>query len=410
MRLNPKSKMKTIQFMNLKIFKRQDNRDMSFKLTAMEKNNPFTIIPTKVYQDFDRKNFKRHTIKFPIVIPVWQRTVYAPKEAERAIRQLPNEVNYSYLTGNQLLLTLLKYDDLTSEEFSEVFFNLARKQNAKALQLENNELVKPAIAHFIKNVDMWTVDHATRTIFALYELGFEDQALWSKARKLFMDKKFAFEKISSTYFSQMYIIFWDKFKEDMTSEEREYLVDQLPRYLKKMKPEFVIKMFEIAVEHQLITSRTDYLFDRHFFMILWKRPGMLGLNGFRRAIACIKKLRVVTEDQDFVVNEMLPVVEKLIVRSTDNNELNELIKELDGLADYGVDSSVVEKYSGMAFQRLMFIETKLKVLKQTEFIEIVKSDLKKFRIQKLQALQKKSLKLTADESKPIPEVATPVSM
>lgn len=389
LRLNPRTSMKYMQRTNLKIFKRESNEGINFKLTRIDRNNPFTIIPQKIYTDFNRKSFKRHTIKFPIKIPIWYQPIYAPREVERTIRELPKHVNYAHLTGNQLLLTLLRYDELNQEEFSEVFFNLVRKPESKNLNLEENELVKPAIEHFLRTVDGWTVDYATKTIWAFYELGFKDERIWTKARFLFNSKIYAFEDISSTHFAHLFIIFWDKYKADMTANEREMLIDQLPRYLKKMNPQSIIKMFEIVVDNGIITNRSDYLYDRHFFMILWKTPAIFGVDGFRRALALLKRLKVVSEDMPFVVDEFLPTIKKLLPDCVNNEELNQLIEEVEDLANYGVDSKVVDDYSKMIFQRLTYVETKLKLLNETEFIEIVKADLRQFKEKKLAELAAK---------------------
>jgi hypothetical protein len=383
LRLNPRTKIKLMQRTNLKIFKRESNEGMNFKLTRIDRNNPFTIIPQKIFNDFERKSFKRHTIKFPIKIPTWYLPIYAPREVERRIKELPKHVNYAHLTGNQLLLTLLRYDELSAEELSEMFLSLSRKPESKDLNLEQNDLVKPTIDHFLRTVDGWTMDHVNKTIWAMYEMGFKDERIWKKARFLFNTKIYAFEDISSTHFAHMFIIFWDLYKADMTTEEREMLIDQLPRYLKKMNPSNIIKMFEIVVDNGIITNRQDYLYDRHFFMMLWKTPSIFGVNGFRRALALLKRLNVVTEDRPFVVDELLPTIKKLLPECTDNQELNRLIDEVEDLTNYGVDSKVAEDYSKMIFQRLTYVETKLKLLNQTEFIEIVKADLREYREKKL---------------------------
>ena len=386
LRLNPRTKIKYLQRTNLNIFRRESNEGMNFKLTRLDRNNPFTIIPQKIYTDFNRKAFKRHTIKFPIKIPIWYLPIYAPREVERTIKELPKHVNYAHLTGNQLLLTLLRYDELNQEELSEVFFNLARKAESKHLNLEDNDLVKPAVEQFLRTVDGWTMDHTMRLIWAFYEMGFKDERIWSKARFLFNSKIYAFEKISSTHFGHMSIIFWDKYKADMTASEREMLVDQLPRYLRKMNAQLMVKMFEIAVNNGIITNRKDYLYDRHFFMIMWKTPTILGVDGFRRVLALLKRVGVVAEDMAFMVDEFLPTIKKLLPVCTSNEDLNKLIDEVEDLANYGVDGKIASDYSKMIFQRLTYIETKLKLLKETEFIEIVKADLRQFKEKKLAEL------------------------
>jgi len=51
---------KTIQFTNCRRFKNRLNRDMSVKIHRSEYEDPLTIIPKSLYNDLDRKNYKRH--------------------------------------------------------------------------------------------------------------------------------------------------------------------------------------------------------------------------------------------------------------------------------------------------------------------------------------------------------------
>ena len=277
---------KLIQRINAKVFKRQDNKDMSFKIPVEQYNNPFTIIPEIVYEDFRRAAFKRHTLQFPLNVPVLYQRVRAPKDYVSSPPVLPRLPNYGHLTGNQLLLVLARLDELTPYEISEVFFNLARRPEAAALELHRNGLVAPAVERFLAEADRWTVELVTRMAVAFQELRFEDERIWNTVRRLFFAKIYAFERLSSRYFGQCFKLLWDHIG-GLSEEERALLTDQLPRYLKKMPKPMIIEMFELCLKHDLLTSAKDYLFERHFFMFFWKGTSAFDIAGRGVASAAV---------------------------------------------------------------------------------------------------------------------------
>lgn len=368
-----------LQRTNLNILKKNRNVDLNFRLNASDRSNPHTIIPQKIYTDFDRKNYKRHTLSFPIKVPVWYRKVPAHKDYTRFIRDQPLVANYAHMTGNQLLLTLLRYTELDQQELSEVFFNLSVNPETKNLRLEKNKIVEAATNHIIKESTAWKMGPLTRTLFSMYVMGFKDEKLWGKVRPNFIQKIYAYEHISSTFFAEMFIMFFDKFKDTITESEKGLLVEQLPRYLYKMTPELYVKMFEMTLELGVLTSHKEYLFERHFFMAFWKLPGRWNLSEATKILKGLRRLEYFNVDKEFYEVEFLPVIMKKVIYSTDNKELNDLYIEVEELKMCGINENVLDGFLNKISQRLLFVEKKLAIIGQTEFISVVRSDLAKFR-------------------------------
>lgn len=391
-------KMKYLQKVNLNVLRKNPNTDLSFKMSKMERSSPFTIIPEKIYTDFNRKSFKRHTLLFPINIPVYYRRITSPKEYFRHIREQPLIANYAHLTGNQLLITLLRFSELDSQELSEIFFHLSVNQESKNLDLENNKIVKEATEHIISTMDGWTIEPLTKTVFSMFILGFKNEALWKKMRYIFINKIYAYEHISSTYFAEMFIMFFDIYKNDLLESERELLKEQLPRYLKKMRPDLYVKMFEMVLDLNLLTSYKEYMFERHFFMAFWKHSNLFGLDEAARILKGLRKLEYYQQDIEFYEKDFIPVIMKKAEFSNDNKALHSLYSELEMHLEFGINKNMIEDNLAMISQRLLYIEKKMKIIDQTDFIEIVKSDLKKFRRRKLEEMK---VKTTSNEAQVI---------
>ncbi len=77
---------KKVQKTNIKVFQRQLNKDLNFEITGKDVITPWTIIPDKLYRDFHRSTYKRHTMKFPMNVPVYYRHFYRPREYLRYLR------------------------------------------------------------------------------------------------------------------------------------------------------------------------------------------------------------------------------------------------------------------------------------------------------------------------------------
>lgn len=368
-----------VQRTNPNIFIKNSNQDMKFELKPVDFNDPTSIIPSKLYNDFNRTQFQRHTLSFPIKVPTWYKKVPSTKQVARETRVMPVNPNYAHLTGNQLLLTLLRYEELTPLELSEVFSSLARHPDSLSLQLEQNEIVHRALQKISNEMSTWKLDELTRTLYCLFLLNFKDEQLWQRARKNWMDKIYGFSKVVSTNFAQMFIIMFEKFGDSMTSGERELLLAQLPRYLQKMTPPMFVKMFEICMGLGIIKSPTDYLFEYHFFMVFWKHPGRFTLSESAKIIVELNKLEYYNEDKAFYEREFLPMVMRRVTGCNDNKELATILEAIEPLKNYGIDEAIIGDWVARIQARLLYVERKLKLVDRSQFIDIVRDDLRKYR-------------------------------
>ncbi len=101
---------KPVQKTNLNIFKKRLNQDLKLKVTDRDKITPFTIQPEKLYNDFNRDEYKRNRLKFPLNVPVYYRKIYRPNEYLRTKKPYRHEKNFAVYTGNELLLSLNQFD------------------------------------------------------------------------------------------------------------------------------------------------------------------------------------------------------------------------------------------------------------------------------------------------------------
>jgi hypothetical protein len=377
-----------VQRTNPNIFKKNSNQDLKFEMHATDFNEPFSIIPSKLYNDFDRTAFKRHTLSFPIKVPTWYKKVPINKELAREKREVPVTPNYAHLTGNQLLLTLLRFDELGPTELSEVYENLSRHPDALGLQLEHNEIVQKVTQLISQKISTWKLDDLTRTLYAMFLLGFKDQQLWDRARKNWMDKIYGFAKHPSINFAQMFIIMFEKFGESMTPEERALLIAQLPRYLHKMNSSMIVKMFEICMGLGVIKSHTDYLFEFHFFMLFWKHPGKFSLTEAAKIIEELGKMEYFNEDKAFYEREFLPMVMRKVTGNNDNKELATFLDVIEPLKNYGIDEGLIGDWVARIQARLLYVERKLKLVDRSQFVDIIRDDLRQYREKALQEKEK----------------------
>lgn len=372
-----------IQRTNLNIFRKNKNNDMVFKVTGEDYNDPKSIVPTKYYSDFNRSNYKRHTLTFPIKVPTWYRWVPNFKSLKLKPKPEPLVANYAHMTGNQLLLTLVKHERLNEQETAEVLTCLARHPETPSLNLAEHPLVVAVIERIRRTMSTWKLEPLTRTLYSLFLMRVQDEELWNKAKETFLQKIYAYEHIPSTYFAEMFVMLFDKFDGKLTPEEHTLLLDQLPRYLHKMTAPMVVNMWEICLGLGVLQKPQDYLFERHFFMLFWKHPGKFSLSQAARIINGLGKLSFYNEDRDFYEKEFLPAVMKKVQYSTDAKELTTFLEMLESLRVAGLNEILLNEWSAEVSRRLLFVEKKLPLVQKAQFIEFVKEDLIKYKERKL---------------------------
>lgn len=388
---------KLIQRTNPNIFLKNPNTDKKFGLTPEDYNDPHSIIPSKLYNDFNRGDYQRHTLTFPIKVPTWYKVRRVESQIARREPVRPNVPNYAHLTGNQLLLSLLRYEELDPQELSEIFFQLSMHPDARDLNLEANRIIQPVIGWVAKHMSTWTLDHLMKTLYSMFRLGFNDIELWSRARKNLMDKIYGFINYSTTCYAQLFVIMFDKFGDIMTPAERELLVTQLPRYLHKMHHTDIARMFTLCMNLGVIKSNTDYLFEYHFMMIFWKFPGQFSLTEAADILEGLNKLQHFNDDKKFYEVEFIPRIMKKMILNNNNKELARFLEVIEPLKYYGIDEQLINDWCARIQARLMYVERKLHLVDKSQFVDIVRDDLRRFREKTL--AEKEAKKKAAGEKK-----------
>jgi hypothetical protein len=66
-----------------------------------------------------------------------------------------------------------------------------------------------------------------------------------------------------------------------SNEYREKLVYNIPMNIRKMSADIITQIFEITHKNNAVS---DYLFDHHFFMLIWKRLHWFGPKNYAKII------------------------------------------------------------------------------------------------------------------------------
>ena len=115
-------------------------------------------------------------------------------------------------------------------------------------------------------------------------------------------------------------------------------------------------------------------------MMFWKEPARFNVNQATRILKVLREMEFWIYDIEFYEKEFLPVVMKKVASSEDNQALFELAEELERYKGNRVNEQMLSDYVKRINDRLLFVETKLHLVKKMEFIEIIKSDLTKYRL------------------------------
>ena len=77
-------------------------------------------------------------------------------------------------------------------------------------------------------------------------------------------------------FGAVYIAFMEN-NERSTREFRERLASLIPIHVRRMNPKIFTRCFDLTLKQGLMS---EYLFDQHFFMMIWKRNHWYGPNNY----------------------------------------------------------------------------------------------------------------------------------
>jgi len=102
------------------------------------------------------------------------------------------------------------------------------------------------------------------------------------------------QKLKARGFAITYVAFLSD-PERCSNEYKQKLAASLPIFIRKMNPDMITRCFELTQQRGLMT---EYLFEHHFFMLIWKRLHWFGANNY------VKILRIFAE-MKFNVNRII---------------------------------------------------------------------------------------------------------
>lgn len=361
----------------LNILTENRNADFKFKVAPKEHNTPHTIMPEKIYTDFNRETYKRHTLKFPIYLPITFRPILTRKDPSKYARVKPSVPNYAVYTGNEILLSMKDFSTFTNDELLELVYQLSLKKGAGQLNLEVHEYVAPVLEVFRKRLPQMKMQDIIKFVKAAKGLALKSEELWGRIKQVCFDKIYAFEKLPSTYFAEFFMTVMNM--DNLIEKEKELLFDQLGRHLPDMHPDAITDTFELMLNKGHINSPSDHLFERHYLRHFWKSPKKFSCRHYIKILRGLKALNYVREDEEFFVYEFMPHMKSFIIISDKIDELSALLVEVSEMRDYGLPDAETRGFENLILERLAFLEQKIDLVKKTEFVEIVRSDLAEYR-------------------------------
>ena len=366
-----------------------------------EKNTPFTLINNYQYRDFDREKYIRNKINFPINIPIKYRTTFDVKQFKKDIKQSKPYVdgkgrpNLAAATGNQLLVSLHNEKMYSTPEVIEMLYRLSVNKEIGHVKLQGNELLSNVIERFYKTCDFIKVEEIFEVLIYMNRIGIKDENLYMKLCKNLLVKYFMFGKFPADYFGQYFLIAEkiNFFEAIGDPSKKELMISQFGRYITKMSPDVFTDLFIYCIDNNLIKSFLDPLFQSHFLMIIWKKPAWLGIKNYYRVLKGLLEFEYIKEDNEMIIEDFLPAIQKIIYKSEDVETMNKLISMLDQLTEEGVSSDVIFEYQELLYSRVLFCETKLKQIKASEFFKIVETDLKYYKMTVEDRIRRKNEKM-----------------
>ena len=272
----------------------------------------------------------------------------------------------------------MNYKDYLREELLEMFFQLTNKKNATSLNLEENKIVEESFKFLFDDLEKMNIKEIMSLFKSIYKLNYKSKEVYEKFRNIVMSKIYSFEMAKIPNDFAFFILKIDE-KVGFNQEETELLLDQIPRYLKEMNGTSVINLFELMLEKEYIQDPLDYLFEYHFFMYFWKKITNFSLHEMTRIIIGLKKMDYLKQDNEYILDDLLPALFDAVKTVNKSEDVEEALIEVENLVDDGIDhldlSYVKEEFK----KRINFIDKKLKLINESNIINMVKTDIQEFR-------------------------------
>lgn len=118
----------------------------------------------------------------------------------------------------------------------------------------------------IKNVKYFKKKELAVSVVAVDRLQLNDPELWANLQKEVLKCLLTFDK------KEFLSVFYAFMKRD-NSEVKKKMVELLPKYLREISPDNVLKCFHVLKEQQFMN---DYLYEEHFHQMFWTRLKWFG--------------------------------------------------------------------------------------------------------------------------------------
>lgn len=144
--------------------------------------------------------------------------------------------------------------------------------------------MKKAVEVCIKNLSQFDTRSVATLALAAHKLRLTEPLLWSTLER---EGQKTIHKVKPKGFACHFIAFLSE-PGRCSNEYRDKLVYNIPMNIRKLNPDLMTTCFELTQKHGLVSQ---YLFDHHFFMLIWKRLHWFGPKNYARII------RVLTEQK-----------------------------------------------------------------------------------------------------------------
>lgn len=383
--------IRILPYADTKILRKGANVIFKSVLAPFEANDPFHVINEYQYRDFHRNKYVRNRMLFPLNIPTHFRINFNHKlykrdvRKKRALLNIAGRPNWGIASGNQLLLSLNQVEKYGEEELIEILYRLSIHPEIGQVDLPNNDLLRKLPSHVEKMHSGLKFKPLLQIFLYMSGMGYRDQPVMGKLAKNLLSKLIKFndaDKLYPGWYAEFFLICMRcEWPERLgLPEMRDVLIEQVPRYLSKMPENMVSLLFEYCVEEGIIATNRDHLFDAHFLQHIWKRPYFFKPESYLRNFDCLIKLDYILEDPELMEEELLPHLGKTFHNCEDVGLMHRMLKTVDQLLEFNVAVGSVTDAKDMLFRRILFVETKLKMVKNSDFAAIVNNDLKYYKL------------------------------
>lgn len=322
-------------------------------------------------------NLKDPAVVFPIVIPLKSKFVYRPKKSKLRLPE-HDYINFKVMTGNEILLNLSNVEHLRPSEFASALLELGKRDGASEVDWNNHEWIQKCVGVATKYLSQYDARVVSSLLYAFHRLGVKDELLWSTFAR---ESSKTVHKIRPKGFGATFICFTAE-SDRCTREYKERLASLLPVHLRRMNPTLFTRCFELAIKDKLMT---EYLFDDHFFWVIWKKSTWLGGQNYPKIIRGLIEYGY-KDDLEFWNKDFLPTIEKIADKLT-ANQAEAIIESLQ-FAEQHIPELRAQEYIDLLNQRVVFCKTTLVKIENSKFWNVVKNDIEYFREKERMRLEK----------------------